>query len=140
LAALLVIGLLSLGLLSLCGCGGVSLPPLNPVKGKVTVEGQPLTGGNISLIPVAVTNDKTIPPSAGEIKSSGEYEIFTGGKSGAPAGDYKVVITPPMMPMDMAAGQKGPPKLPFNMKYGNPKDTPLQVKVPGGDYDLTLKK
>ena len=47
---------------------------------------------------------------------------------------------PPGDLLSAAAGQKGPPKLPFSMKYGNPKDTPLQVKVPGGDYNFNLKK
>ena len=134
---------IALGLVLVCGvvgaagCGGPRLPDLVPVKGKVLVDDAPVTAGQISFMPVSVDPSKPVPPSAGQIDSSGNYEIFTGGKAGAPAGKYKVTISPAMMPME---GAKGPPKTAYSEKYRDFKQTPLQVEVPSNSYDLKLTK
>jgi hypothetical protein len=107
-----------------------------PVKGKATLEGTPLTSGHVALHPQVVDPAVKVPLSAGTIDGSGNYEIFTGGKAGAPKGKYKVVVTPSMVP---AQGGGGPPKL--NQKYMNDKDSPLEIEVVDGakQYDLDLK-
>jgi len=122
------------------GCGEPAAPPNAPVKGKVTIDGKPLTAGNVSLI------SQTPPPagmqasmSAGQINSSGEFEIFTAGKSGAPVGKYKVSVTPSMVPG--GAGQDAPQ---IDMKYRDVSQTPLMFEVvekpDAGRYDLKLDK
>jgi hypothetical protein len=119
----------------LTGCGE-ALPPLAPVKGKVTIDNVALKEGQVSL--VAVNPDPAIkaPPSSGQIDPSGNYEIFTGGKPGAPLQKYKFVVTPPMIP-----GEKGEP---FHMKYRDPAKTPHEFEVVAspaeGRYDLKLTK
>ncbi|MCI0457725.1 MAG: hypothetical protein L0Z62_12205 [Gemmataceae bacterium] len=129
-----------LGSLLLAGCGGGSdLPPMVPVKGKVTVEGKPVTSGQVSFLPLAVDKDRKVPSSSGTIDASGNYEIFTGGKAGAPLGKYKVAITPSMVPVE---GTKKPPKAPFNPRYQDPAKTKLEIEVvnnpSAGAYDLKL--
>jgi hypothetical protein len=125
------------------GCkGGANLPALAPVKGKVTVDGKSVTSGQVVLIPETPEKGKEGALSAGQIDADGNYEISTGGKSGAPLGKHKVTVTPPTMPMP---GAKGPPKGEFNQKkYGDQKSTPLSITVvenpAPGAYDLKLTK
>jgi len=127
---------LLLGLLPAAGCGGKSLPPLSPVKGKVTLkDGQPLTGGQVTFVPEVPDKDSKIGLPGGPIGSTGEYEIFTEGQRGAPSGKYKVTINPGMVPQQ---GAKGPPKLPFDSKYQRLEATPLRAEVPGGSFDFKL--
>ncbi len=122
------------GLLPLAGCSKGGLPPLTPVKGKVTVNEQSLTGGQVTFIPLAIDKDSKVGFSTGNIKASGDYELFTEGQAGAPTGKYKVTITPPMMP-----SEKGGPKTSFDKKYMDQAITPLRQEVPSGSYDLKLK-
>jgi hypothetical protein len=121
------------------GCGGGPAIDVAPVKGKVTVEGQPVTSGQVSFLPES--QDIKGGMSAGQIDSNGQYTINTAGKAGAPPGKYKVTITPTMVP---AQGATKPPSTPFNSKYSDPQKTPLTVEVtksPAPDaYDLKLTK
>jgi hypothetical protein len=125
------------GVWFLAGCGGSSVP-LAPVQGKVTVNGTPLSGGHVALIPLSSDPGAKSTP-AGEI-NNGEYTIYTGGKAGAPLGKYKVMVTPSMMPVP---GQKQP-MIPFDKKYSDPTATPLTIEVvqnpAPGAYDLKLTK
>jgi hypothetical protein len=132
-----------MGLLLLCGVTlGAGCKPevkVEPVSGKVTVAGQPLTSGQVSLIP-ADKEGGGAGMSAGTIDETGTYTIYTAGKAGAPPGDYKVTVTPSMA-MPTEGGKK--PTMPFNTMYGDPRQTPLTLKVPSsapGAYDLKLTK
>lgn len=140
LAALVALGPVS-------GCGQ-KLPPLAPVSGKVTVDGQPLTAGQVTLIPDVIiskqeTKIETQTPgvSIGQIDSTGAYKIVTNGKPGAPPGKYKVTVTPPMIP---SSDSKSAPAGGFNRKYSKARETPLRIEVvpdaPPGKYDLKLSK
>jgi hypothetical protein len=110
-----------------------------PVKGKVTVDNKPLTSGQVSFFPETPDEKSKFAPPSGQIDSSGNYELFTEGKAGAPAGKYKVMVTPMMAPDPNA---KGPPKMPFNDKYRNAQSSGLHVEVSAsagaGAYDLKL--
>jgi hypothetical protein len=123
------------------GCG--SRTPLAPVAGKVTLDGQPVTGGQVTLVSVgdAAKVDPKGSLSAGQIDSGGQYKIFTGGKEGAPLGQYKVTVTPSMVPAPDATKA---PTVPFNAKFMNVRDTPLTVEVVDnpapGRYDLKLTR
>ncbi len=128
--------------LIVAGCGGgPALPPLAPVKGVIAVDSQPITSGQVTLAPVILDSKQQLPAMAGQIDSAGSYEIFTGGKAGAPLGKYKVVVTPSMVPMQ---GAKGPPKTSFNEKFQKADKTTLQIEVvaepPPGAYDLKLTR
>src|SRR5262249_31587858 len=122
-AFLIVLGLLPLGG---CGKGNANLPALAPVKGKVTVDGQTVTSGQVTLLPQAVEKGKDILPSAGQIDSSGNYEIFTGGQAGAPLGLAKLTVTPSMVPQE---GAKEAPKTAYDARYSDANKTPLKYTV-----------
>jgi hypothetical protein len=129
-----------------CGCGwlaagcdsGPKLPSLVPVTGKVTIGGQPATGGQVTLSPVA----KGVLPegvmATGSIDATGNYKIATGGKDGAPVGQYKVLVSPPMTP---GAASKMPADMEVYKKYSDPKQPGLSIDVKenGGPYDLKLE-
>jgi hypothetical protein len=127
----------------LLGCcvilgGGCATPvKVESVSGKVTVGGQPVTSGQVTFLPVGKEGGSA-GLSAGTIDETGTYKIFTAGKEGAPAGKYKVTVTPSMVP----TGDKMP-TTPFNAKYRDPTNTPLTIEVPStapGGYDLKLSK
>jgi hypothetical protein len=135
---------LAVGLLFAAGCG--SSLKLIPVSGKVTLDGQPLSGGQVTFAPLETSStgepDSKQPPApVGTIDSSGNYKVYTNGKEGAPAGKYKAVVTPSMVPM---GDSKGPPSVPFDKKYSSPKDSPLAIEVvegaAPGAYDLKMTK
>ncbi len=114
------------------------LPPLTPVKGKVLVGEELLSGGNVTFVPTTIDEKSKVPASTGALDANGNYELVTGGQKGAPAGKYKVVVSPNMMP---TAGSKGMPTMPFNAKYRDQKTTPLEIEVPNSNgYDLKLTK
>ena len=134
--------LLLLGMLPLAGCkNNPNQATLAPVKGKVTVDGQAVTSGQVTLLPQAVEKDKETGLSSGQIGSDGTYEIFTGGQAGAPLGLAKLTVSPGMVPQQ---GAKGPPTGGYNAKYSDPIKTPLTFtvveKAAPGTYDLKLKK
>jgi hypothetical protein len=123
------------------GCGSAdTLPPMAPVKGKVVIDGAPLTTGQVALHPQTVDPAVKVPLSAGTIDGSGNFEIFTGGKAGAPLGKYKVVVTPSMVPMQGG----GAPPVQVNQKFRLPADTTLSFEVTQaakeGQYDLQVTK
>src|SRR5262249_25082040 len=79
----------------LLGCSGTNTPSnpteLVPVSGSVTLDGVPMTQGVISFAP-DIGNPVRVAPTA-ELNSSGQYELTTGGRTGAPPGKYKVCVS-----------------------------------------------
>ena len=130
---------LTAGLIGGCG-GGEALPPLHPVKGKVSLEKKPYTGGGtVTFHPV---DHKKLPPGVpaplGTIDAEGNYELKTAGQLGAPEGNYKVTVAPATMP---GGGKKM--EFPFRQAYMIPNTSPIQIQVPNpnpGVYNLSLKK
>jgi hypothetical protein len=110
---------------------------VEPVSGRVLVDGKPVTSGQVSLIPTTKEGGGGL--SAGTIDESGTYKIFTAGKAGAPPGKYKVTVTPSMIP----TGGKSMPTTPYHPMYRDAAKTPLTIEVPSsapGSYDLKLTK
>ena len=134
--------LLLLGLVTVAGCQqGSKLPPLGPVKGKVTVNGKPLTSGQVTVWSERkAEKDEQLPTSSGKINSDGTYEIFTGGQAGAPLGPAKATVSPSME----TPGDKKGPKMDFNPIFTDLNQTTLRFtvveKAAPGTYDLKLKK
>jgi hypothetical protein len=122
-----------------CSKKNADVPDTVPVSGKVTADGQPVSGGNVSFLAFD-KEQKTGAMIAGQIDSTGGYVLFTGGKEGAPPGRYKVTVSPSMMP----TGDNKMPTMPFNTKFSDALKTPLVVTVsanaPPGTYDLKLTK
>ena len=70
-----------------CGSGG---PVLYPVQGKVLMKGQPLTGATVTFVPKS--GDPKQLRSTGVTDDEGNFQLETGTRTGAPAGDYDVLI------------------------------------------------
>src|SRR5436190_239761 len=131
--ALLVVALTSVG------CSSDNSPKLTPVKGKVVLDGQPLTRGSVSFRPQDGTG-KLEP--AGTIEADGTYTLYTNQKPGAPLGKYYalVVATEEIDPNNASAT----PKSLIPRKYADISTKQFQIEVienaHDGHYDLRLTK
>jgi len=126
----------------LVGCGS-GTSTMVPVKGKLTISGEKLGMAGVSFRADESKGNQTKHIPAATTDGSGMYELTTGGEKGAPAGWYKVVITPPSPPITGGElPQTGPP--PFDQKYLTPDTTDLSIEVKAGAaagaYDLNLTK
>ena len=132
---------LSVGVAALtAGCAGEEGEKLAPVSGEVTVNGQPVPSGNVTFCPDGSKGNASQHQPIGSIGAGGRFELFVpGGKKGAPAGWYKVVV------LALDDPQPGKPnKYLVNKKYASQASTPLSVEVvanpDAGRYDWKLTK
>ena len=122
--------------------GGCGSDRLVPVKGKVTVDGAPLTTGSLVFKPDAAKGNASKFDSSSEISADGSYSLYTRQKEGAPPGWYKVSVVAqgPANPADPYSAQKSL----IAERYNNPEASGLEVEVtaspPAGGYDLKLAK
>lgn len=147
-AALLVLPVL--------GCGEPGPPPLAPVHGKVTHQGEPLTTGSVLFVPVAAKAEGSRDyPASGQIGPDGSYRLTTVDPGdGAAVGEHKVVV------ISMTGGSPAPTglyedgdakdktktpkpaalKSAISKKYSDPETTPLSFTVVAGDnvFDIDL--
>jgi hypothetical protein len=126
-------GTLALSIVVLTGC---SSEQMGDVTGRVTLDGQPLTGAEVNFDPSDPTlgttgTGYTQPPD-------GSYKIFyPGDKSGVPAGEYKVWIVGGEI--ENEEGEGPPVKVPAKYSLEN---TTLTATVEAGkenvfDWELT---
>ena len=143
---LVVLGLVCVGLV---GCGGAGGPKLTPVKGKVTLDGQPLAGATVNFMP------ETGPVALGVTDAGGNYTLNTVGRAGAVEGKHRVGITKSITlnavvdpkPEDMARmlrdGKMPTAKSVIPPKYAAPQTSGLERTVTADrsknvfDFDLT---
>ena len=127
-------------LLAAAGCG----PSYSyaPVSGKVTLDGQPLSGVRVWFYPVTEGRDQ--PPYAmGTTDGSGVYNLTAEtGKAGALVGKNRVVVNWPL-PERPGPDQPPPPPPgpPIPISYTQAVDTPFVVEVKAGSpqtIDLPL--
>ncbi len=140
--------LLFLTLIIVAGISGctprVEVATLFPVKGRVTLNGAPLAGCKLVLIPV-----KTDPGAddgyAGVLNEKGEFELSSlKGKAGAAAGQYKVTFQLAAVEdvnseasrqaamKAMMSGGAGPPEqkeAPYPAEYSSYKTSPKEVEI-----------
>jgi len=152
--------LLSLALVAGCGPSTAGQMKTNPVKGKVTLNGAPIAGAQITFFPL----DKGVPAALGVSDAEGNYVLQTyAPNDGAVAGNYKVLVTksaPSSGPAEVAhdptgaGGLAGPPAshsgpkggagagggsaLPE--KYSKSDTSPLSTSVKEGEntYDIQM--
>lgn len=128
-----------LGIVMLAGCGGSLKLATGKVSGKVTHNGQPVTGGTITFVPIAKKDVKEAGLSARcAIQSDGTYKASTYGQfDGAVIGKHTVMFTPPSVETpvvaDGAHAQTPPPLYP-----GLVNDV-TEVEVKAGDNTIDIK-
>lgn len=132
--------LLLLSLVFCTGCG----ERLLPVKGKVTLNGNPLPPGHASIwfVPDTSKGSQDTRFTSCQLNLAGEFELSTQGKEGLPLGWYKVVVyatktEPPSSPTGWT------PEWIVPVKYTRAETTDLSVEVVAepepGRYDFDLK-
>jgi hypothetical protein len=121
-------------MLSLCGCGS----ELTPVHGKVTYQGQQLSGAKVSFY----APDGRI--ATGITDGAGQFSLATGTELGVAPGRYRVTVTKYSQstgasdPRETARMKKyqggrvpGPPRSEIPEKYGDPDQSALEAEVTG---------
>lgn len=121
--------------LLLTGCGGVDRPQLATVKGKVTLNGQPVPLAKVYFAPVDGGQS-----SSGETAVNGEYELyFRYDEPGAQVGKHRVTVStyqPPEVD-DMGKPIGGvPEKIPA--QYNTNSTLEKEVKPGENIIDLNL--
>lgn len=135
-------------LLAVLGCGGGELVP---VKGVVTVDGKPLAGATVQLIPDSPAGKQAL----GTTDAQGRFQLSTNQpRDGALRGTYKVTVQlPPQVEASAPAATQDEaqsaspagrslkrPAIVLPAKYSQPDQTVLRHKVPeDGDLKLELQ-
>lgn len=109
------------------GCGD-GRPTRVPVSGIVLVDGKPLAGGYVTVVP------EKARPGGGEIGKDGRFTLTTfEGEDGCVLGEHKVAVV-----ATQAIGNRGvrwfAPK-----KYSDAASSGLTVKVEGPTKDVKLE-
>lgn len=122
--------------LSAVGCGSGT----SGVSGKVTMNGQPVTGGSLTFSPISTGGTDAGKPAAGNVQSDGSYVLGTDSeKDGAAAGRYKVLYSAPAAKYpDGVEPQPGmqPTYSPFQNMI--PKTAEVEVKSGSNTIDIEL--
>ncbi len=118
--------------LAAVGCGGSAAS----VSGLVTMDGQPLTTGNVSFYPAGSEG----APAYGQIDAGGRYALSTGSEAGLAPGEYVAVVVATKEPAQAldATGAENPPIPITPTKYGNVATSDLKVQVKAGKNDVPL--
>lgn len=127
-------GVCVVGLLLLAGCGSSSAT----VSGKVTLDGKPLTKGNIAFY-----GGGAAALATGSIDSSGNYTLLTGTDRGLTPGSYQVTIVANDIIEPTNELTPLMPKLITPAKYSNASTSGLTAEVKAGsnthNFDLQSK-
>jgi hypothetical protein len=121
-------------------------PPVATVKGKITLEGKPVTAGF-----VIYQNSETGFSTAVDLDAQGNYEVRTHEAAGLPPGKYKVALKPPApnydpnVPVLADAGQRDPRPVDttINKRYHSVETSGLTADVELDEkksYDFDLQR
>ncbi len=128
-------GLLLVMVLSAIGCKKEAVigdrVPVVPVKGIVTVDGEPVESVAVTCVPVGGKSE-SLPASSALTDKEGKFEIgtFEGG-DGAPPGEYKLIFK--WGQLNLMNGRFEGDKL--NGRYSDPEKSEFTVTVKEGDKE-----
>jgi hypothetical protein len=139
--SLAALGITTVLLAGLAGCGQPGSETMLPVEGQVKFGGKPLTRGTVVLHPDPSKGNTTKHQPHGTLGADGRYKVVTHPHEGAPPGWYKVTVS---------ATEPSDPKNPYSLprslipeRFGKPDESRLTLEVrsqaPPGAYDLDLK-
>src|SRR5687768_10676266 len=122
-----------LTILLFAGCSGKNAAS---VSGSVTLDGQPLTTGNVGFYPDGGEG----APANGQIDSSGNYSLSTGTDVGLSPGKYIAVVVATKEPPQLydKTGAEIPPIPITPAKYSDTNTSDLKVEVKAGSNDIPL--
>jgi hypothetical protein len=132
--ALLGTAVLGLGMLLAatgCGSGGRS-----SLKGKVTMGGQPVTGGRLTFAPIGSGSGIPGEPASTEVQKDGTYDV---GSKGAVPGKNRVAYEAPSAEWPPGVTPKpsvAPPASPF--QGATVKTSEVEVKSGANTIDIEL--
>lgn len=115
---------------ALPGCGS-NPPPLAPVTGTVTYQGQPVRGGTIVFTPDPSRGTRG-PIALGKIDTEGKFTLYTKNDPGAVAGWHQVTVVAVDEPAtNLAAVSVNPPRMLLPQRYQSPNTSGLvrEVKI-----------
>jgi hypothetical protein len=128
------------------GCGeNYGAPASVPVKGRITIKGEPLEGGaEVAFVPKDQGGDRR--PGIGRVNDDGTYVLTSHSVfgDGVEPGDYKVIVYP-VAPESQDTEKKdaGIVESPIPEKYRKPESTTLETSVDeedkGADFDFDLE-
>jgi hypothetical protein len=124
---------------ALSGCGSDEFPVVK-LTGKVTFQGQPVTGGSVVLAPIAAAGAaKAGKPASGVIQADGSFVLGTQTKDdGAVVGRHRVSYSPPIAELPagktLEPGQSMPPS-----PYDGLTPREAEVEVKKGMKELTIE-
>ncbi|MCI0360945.1 MAG: hypothetical protein L0211_20900 [Planctomycetaceae bacterium] len=123
-------------LLAGCGSGGANTAP---VKGKVTANGQPVTGGEITLTP---SQDLNATIAGGTVASDGTFVLTTETEGdGAAIGMHTVSYSPPALEQPEWDGYGAAPATKVSPFEGLvPKQPEVEIKPGANDLTIELVK
>lgn len=118
----------------ICGGCGHKGPTVAPVKGKVLLNGQPLSTGRVITLPSGGRG------ATGNIRSDGTFELWTFGENdGATIGTHKVGVSA-FAPKSGGGAESGNGKSLVPARFMNPETSGLTVEVKAsGDNAPELK-
>jgi hypothetical protein len=139
----ITIPILLYALLGLTGCGGGSTDlPTGRVSGKVSHNGQPVTGGTVTFAPLksGVAGGGMVgKPASGPISSDGSFSLTTYSPGdGAVVGKHTVGYSAPAVEIDEAMHTENskPPVSPYAGLV--PKIKEVEVKPGSNTIDIEL--
>lgn len=117
---------------ALVGCSGESGPKYVKVTGTVTLDGKPLTAGDVYFFPEASDGQS----SYGGIKPDGSYELYCVEQVGAVIGRHRVSVEGPQPISETGAVQ---PVDPVPEKYSRPDTSEIVKEVTDSENVINLE-
>jgi len=117
-----------------CGEAPKAWEKVVAASGKLTFEGQPIEGAQVTLFPTASEFPETVRPSA-TTAADGTFALGTYGTAdGAPAGDYKASVVWFKVVNSGGSMVRGANVLPG--RYANPETSGLNVVISPSESTL----
>lgn len=129
---------ISLAVAALTGCGEAATSKAQ-VKGKVTVNGEPVKGGTIVIAPAIGSGEL----ASGDVQPDGTFVMSTSkANDGAPIGKARISYKPPKVeyagtPDDWDSSKGDPPRPKSEYEGMTPKQGEIEVKE--GSNELTVE-
>lgn len=124
---------------ALSGCGKDDGPTYASVKGKVTLDGQPVQSGTVLFLPQAGTEGGA---SSGTINRDGTFELVGPAGKGVVVGTHRVLVQCPAEGSGPDTGDNpldnAPPcKIPA--WYANERTSGIEKSVDEGENDIVIE-